>query len=132
MKGGYAYTRAVFREGLFAGNDVPLVSRWSGSAGFSWDIWEKWVVLDAVARFFGPRRLDNDQANVQPMTPSYATVDLRIGGKIDRLQWSLAIENLFDEQYFNYGIASAFTLGTYDAYPQPGRTVLVRASMSFP
>ena len=26
FKGGVAYTRAVFREGPFAGNDVPLVS----------------------------------------------------------------------------------------------------------
>ena len=31
FKGGFAYTRAVFREGLFAGNDVPLVSRWTGN-----------------------------------------------------------------------------------------------------
>ena len=38
FKGGFAYTRAVFREGLFAGNDVPLVSRWTGSVGVSWDI----------------------------------------------------------------------------------------------
>ena len=35
LKGGLAYTRAVFREGLFAGNDVPLVSRWTGNGGVS-------------------------------------------------------------------------------------------------
>ena len=33
FKGGVAYTRAVFREGPLAGNDVPLVSTWTGSAG---------------------------------------------------------------------------------------------------
>ena len=132
LLGGVAYTRAVFRGGTFAGSDVPLVSRWTGSAGFSWDVWQKWVVLDVIARFFGPRRLDNDQANIQPLIPSYATVDLRLGGKVDRLQWSIIVENLFDEHYFNYGIASAFTVGTYNAYPMPGRTILARASVPLP
>ncbi len=30
LRGGMAYTRAVFREGQFAGNDVPLVSHYTG------------------------------------------------------------------------------------------------------
>jgi iron complex outermembrane receptor protein len=132
LTGGLAYTRAIFREGLFAGNDVPLVSRWSGSAGVSWDVWKKWVVLDAIARFVGARRLDNDQANVQPLSPSYTTVDVRLGGRIDRLRWSVAVENLFDAMCFNYGIASAFAVGTYNAYPMPGRTFMARASLALP
>ncbi|HYM34962.1 MAG TPA: TonB-dependent receptor, partial [Steroidobacteraceae bacterium] len=28
LRGGVAYTRAVFRDGAFSGHDVPLVSRW--------------------------------------------------------------------------------------------------------
>ena len=28
LRGGVAYLRAIFREGPFAGNDIPLVSRW--------------------------------------------------------------------------------------------------------
>jgi iron complex outermembrane receptor protein len=131
LKGGLAYTRAIFREGIFAGNDVPLVSRWSGSAGFSWDIWHKQLVLDVLARFSGDRRLDNDQTNRQPLIPSHSVVDLRLGGEFQRLKWSVTVENLFNEMYFDYGIASAFTLGTYNAYPQPGRTFMARASATF-
>ena len=33
FRGGIAYTRAVFREGPFAGNDVPLVSHMTANAG---------------------------------------------------------------------------------------------------
>ena len=33
LKGGLAYTRSKFREGPFAGNDVPLVSPWTGERG---------------------------------------------------------------------------------------------------
>ncbi len=131
LRGGVAYTRAVFREGPFAGHDVPLVSRWTGSAGVAWDIWQRYVVLDVGARFVGDRRMDNDQANVQPLIPAHAIVDVRLGGQIDHFFWSLAVQNLFDVQYFDYAIASAFALNTYSAYPQPGRTFLARAGVTF-
>ncbi|MGE3149625.1 MAG: TonB-dependent receptor [Pseudorhodoplanes sp.] len=137
LKGGVAYTRAVFREGMFAGNDVPLVSRWTGNVGFSWDIWDKYLTLDTVVRYVGERRMDNDQVNLQPLIPANTTVDVRIGGAIDRLFWSVAVQNLFDVSYFDYAIASPYPYGfasqlnTYNAYPQPGRTFMARAGLTW-
>ena len=64
-------------------------------------------------------------------TPEVAIVDVRLGGQIDHFFWSLAVQNLFDVQYFDYAIASAFALNTYSAYPQPGRTFLARAGVAF-
>ena len=129
LKGGLAYTRAEFREGPFAGKNVPLVARWTGMAGVSWDIWQRTLVFDAMARFVGKSRMDNDSANTQPMIPAHTVVDVRIGGKYNRVSWSLAVQNLFDDQYFEYAVASAFTLGTYNAYPLPGRTFLGRLAV---
>jgi len=131
VKAGLAYTVSKFREGPFAGNDVPLVSPWTGSVAVSWDIYRKYLVLDAVARFFSGRRMDNDQANFQPLIPAQAVVDVRIGGEIDKFFWSASVQNVFNALYFEYAIASAFTFGTYNAYPLPGRTYLVRAGMQF-
>jgi iron complex outermembrane receptor protein len=131
LHGGVAYTRATFREGAFAGNDVPLVSRWSGNAGASWDIWKKFAALDVTGRFMGQRRMDNDQANFQPLIPANATIDVKLGGQYDRFFWSLAVLNLFNVSYFDYSIASATTQGSYSAYPQPGRTVMARGGMTF-
>jgi iron complex outermembrane receptor protein len=131
LKAGAAYTRAVFREGPFAGNDVPLVSRFTANAGVSWDVWTKALVLDVVARYVGPRRFDNDARNVQPLIPAHTVVDFRIGGEVDRFFYSVAIQNVFNVLYFDYGIASAFTFGTYNAYPVPGRSVIARAGMVF-
>ncbi len=45
LRGGMAYTRAVFREGPFAGNDVPLVSRYTASGGVTWNIWQNYLVF---------------------------------------------------------------------------------------
>ncbi|MGL4263335.1 MAG: TonB-dependent receptor domain-containing protein, partial [Afipia sp.] len=131
LKGGFAYTRAVFEEGPFAGKDVPLVSRISGSAGFTWNIWQKYAVLDASARFWSSRRLDNDQANTQGLIGANATIDLKLSGEIDRFFWSAAVINLLDAKYYDYGIASAFTPGSYAIYPLPGRLFLVKAGMTF-
>lgn len=131
LRGGVAYTRATFREGVNAGNDIPLVSRWSGHAGVTWNIMGPRLVLDVTSRFFSKRRMDNDQGNTQPEIPANATVDIKIGGQQDRFFWSFAVQNLLDAQYFDYSIASSTTHGSYSAYPQPGRTFMFRTGFSF-
>jgi iron complex outermembrane receptor protein len=131
LKGGVTYTRAVFRDGPFAGKDVPLVSRWTGNAGVSWNIWDKFVVYDAVVRYSGPRRFDNDSANFQPLIPGHTVVDMRIGGQYQQVYWSVSVQNIFNVMYYDYGIASTTTFGTFNAYPQPGRTYLARLGVVF-
>jgi iron complex outermembrane receptor protein len=127
---GASYTRAIFREGPFTGNDVPMVSRWSGNVGASWDIWQ-YLTFDCIIRYVGERRMDNDQLNRQPLIPAHTVVDVRFGGVIDRFAWSIAVQNLFNALYFDYAAASTFTLGRYNAYPLPGRTFLAKASATF-
>jgi iron complex outermembrane receptor protein len=131
LKGAFTYTRAKFREGIYAGNDVPLVSRWSGNIGVSADLYKKYLVLDAVLRYVGDRRMDNDQANFQPLIPSHTTLDIRLGGEAKNLFWSVSVQNLFDVLYFDYAVASSATFGRYNAYPLPGRTFLVKAGVTF-
>ncbi len=126
-----SYTRATFREGIYAGNDIPLVSRWTGNAGLTWDAYGKLAVFDAVLRYVGARRMDNDQANFQPLIPAHATVDLRLGGSYRNFFWSASVQNLFNVLYFDYAVASSATFGRYNAYPLPGRTYLVKAGVTF-
>ncbi len=143
LRGGAAYVRAVFRDGPFAGNDIPLVSRWTGNAGVSWDIFKKYLVLDVAARFWSHRRMDNDQANIQPLIPGNATADVKLGGTYDRFFWSAAVLNAFNVHYYDYAIASGGfpagifgpatppTIGLFTAYPQAGRMFLVQAGATF-
>jgi len=122
----------VFTDGQFAGNDIPLISKWTANAGLTWNIWDKYVVYDATVRYAGQRRLDNDSTNVQPLIPAHTLVDMRIGGEYKNAFWSLSVQNLFNDMYFDYGIASTATLGRYNAYPQPGRTVMARVGFNLP
>jgi iron complex outermembrane receptor protein len=137
IKAGLAYTRAVFREGPDAGNDVPLVSRWTGSLGVALTIWQRYLIFDGVVRYIGERRMDNDQHNIQPLIPYHTVVDVGLSGEIDRFYWSFKVQNLFNVYYFDYAVASPFPegflskLGRYNAYPQPGRAFLLKAGVIF-
>ncbi len=131
LRAAGAYTHALYREGPFTGKDIPLVSRWSGSTGVSWDIVKKLAVLDVTARMWSSRVMDNDQSNVQPKIPANATVDVRIAGEYERFFWSASVQNLFNVSYFDYSIASASTRGQYAAFPLPGRTFVLRTGATF-
>jgi iron complex outermembrane recepter protein len=131
LRAGFAYTRAVFREGQFTGNDIPLVSRYTANAGVSWNIWQKYLVADATVRYWSSRRMDNDQPNVQPLIPANATVDFKLSGAYDRYFWSLSVNNVFNVLYYDYAIASAFTPGAFSAFPLPGRTFMLKAGATF-
>jgi iron complex outermembrane receptor protein len=131
LRGGLAYTRAVFREGAFAGNDIPLVSRYTANAGVTWNIWQKYLVADATVRYWSSRHMDNDQSNKEALIPANATVDFKLSGEYQRFFWSLSVNNLFNALYYDYAIASAFTEGRFSAYPLPGRTYMVKAGATF-
>ncbi|WP_298243279.1 TonB-dependent receptor [uncultured Bradyrhizobium sp.] len=131
LRSGMAYTRAVFREGIWAGNDVPLVSRTTASAGVTWNIWQNYLVLDATARFWSERRMDNDQAGTQKPIPANGTIDLKLSGQVERYFWSLSVNNLLNALYYDYAIASTFTDGRFSAYPLPGRSYLLKAGATF-
>jgi len=131
LRAGAAYTRAVFREGPFAGNDVPLVSRYTAMGGVTWNIWQNYLVFDATLRAWSERFMDNDQANTQRRIPADATVDLKLSGAYEHFFWSLSVNNLFDAQYYDYAIASSFTPGRFAAYPLPGRNYMVKIGATF-
>jgi iron complex outermembrane receptor protein len=131
VRGGFAFTRAVFREGAFAGHTVPLVSPYTASAGVTWNIWQNYLVLDATLRGWGERYMDNDQANTQRRIGADATVDLKLSGAVDRFFWSFTVNNVLNALYYDYAIASTFTPGRFSAYPLPGRSYLLKAGVTF-
>jgi iron complex outermembrane receptor protein len=130
-RAGGAYTRAVFREGPFAGNDIPLVSRYTANAGFTWNIWQNYLVADATVRAWSERFMDNDQANTQRRIPADATIDFKLSGAYENLFWSVSVNNVLNALYYDYAVASSFTPGRFSAYPLPGRTYMVKAGATF-
>jgi len=99
FRSGFAYTRAIFREGPFAGNDVPLVSRYTASGGVTWNVWQNYLVVDATVRGWSERRMDNDQPNRQPLIPANATIDFKLSGEYGHLFWSIGVNNVLNARW---------------------------------
>ena len=131
LKGAFSYMRAKFKDGDFDGNDIPLVAPWTVSTTVFWDIWKDYLKLAATMNFLDSKRLENDERNLFTKIPSHALVDLKLNGAYRSLTWAAEVNNLFDKDYYNYGIASATTMGTYNAYPLPGRTFKLTAGARF-
>ena len=122
--------KAKFAQGDFEGKDVPLVSDITASASLSWKI-NKNFKLDTNLNYVGERWLENDEDNTFPKTPDYLLLGMRLTGQFSKFLWSFTANNLLDQNYFNYGVASTTTAGRYNAYPQPGRTFMARAGVTF-
>lgn len=115
----YAYTRAFFRSGSFAGNEVPLVSRHAGSLSYFWTP-KQALTLSAVARYVGKKRFDNDQTNTFQKIPSHTMLDIKLMGG-NTWKWQAVINNALDKKAFDYGVRSTSSPGVYNAYPLPER-----------
>jgi len=137
VRGNWSYTRSVFSEGPFAGNDVPVVSRYTANAGVAWNVWQRYLMLDLNMRHVGRRFLDgnenNSGASVFYMIPSHTLWDLGLRGEYERVFWSFTVQNLFDVKYYDYALDTSFPpfFYQYNFYPQPGRLFMARGGINF-
>ena len=77
-------------------------------------------------------RMESDDENFQDTKiPSYVLVNMSIIYKFDKFFSTFSINNIFDENYHNYAVASSSTLGTYNAYPEPGRELILSLGAKF-
>lgn len=142
LTAGYAYTDAQFVQGVLPGSPfaigtnlditgkkVPLVPQHKLNAGFSWDAAPKTRVSGSLAYLSG-QFMDNDEPNnLGNKIPAYTVVDLKATRDFGKVRIGIAVNNLFDEKYYNYAVRSAFTPDRYAVYPLPGRTLGLSAEI---
>jgi iron complex outermembrane receptor protein len=132
----YTFTQAKFASGTYGGIDVsgkeiPLVPRHSANVGGVWRMTVQTRVSTTVS-YVGEQVFDNDQDNTfgQKM-PAFTTVDMKLIHDAGPWTWAFAVNNLFNEKYYTYGIRSRFTAGRYNAYPMPERNFTLSATYHF-
>lgn len=131
LSAAYSYIDAEFREGDLDGNQVPLVPEHTYHLGLTADLpWQsmlsvRWNYTDAT---YFANDMQNDFGR---KIPSYQTVDLKLAKQLDALEVALQINNLFDEEYYNFGVNGSAAVANYNAYPLPERTMQVSVSYQF-
>jgi len=133
LGGGVTYTDARFREGVLpgdaftvvnlsiAGKTVPLVPRWKADTSASWRFAPGWA-LGGSLTWVGSSYMDNDEGNTGTRIPAYALADIKLSRELGAFKLSLAVNNLFDRDYYTYAVRSQFVADRYSAYSLPGRT----------
>jgi len=143
LTGSYTYTEARFLEGVLpgspfsrqnvviAGQTVPLVPRHKLNAGASWGVASR-TRLNALVTYVSSQFMDNDQGNTFGVKiPAYAVADLKLAWQAGGWRVSAAVNNLFDEKYYNYAVRSQFVADRYNAYPLPERNFTMTAEYTF-
>ena len=126
LRAALALQEARFRSGTYggvdvSGNDVPLVPEMIATAGASWSF-DSRSRFNLNTRYVGRQRYDNDQANTFARTmPGYALVDVKFEQRVDRFSFAFEVRNLFDKNYYSYGIQTSAT--SFSAYPQSERAM---------
>lgn len=118
---------AKFSSGPNAGKEIPLVSEQSGTVRLDWRIDDR-QTLNVGVQFLGSARFGNDNANTCAREiPSSTLLDARYAWKFDRIEVSLAADNLTNHK----GYSQAFNCLTGGLYPDPGRVVKAAVKYTF-
>jgi iron complex outermembrane receptor protein len=131
LQGSYTYMRAKFRDGDFSGKNVPLVPENSASLTGTW---KQTPATDLVlaANYVDNKYFDNDQSNTfKKKIPSYYTIDAKVSHRYRGFRLTAEVNNIFEEEFYDYGVSSTFSPGVYNAYPLPERTILFTVSKDF-
>jgi iron complex outermembrane receptor protein len=116
LNGGWTYTRATFDSGEFEGKAIPLVPEHSANIGAVYKIWR--MRFSALASWVDERFLDNDLDNTKETLDDYATVDAKVSYQHKYGEVFVGVDNLFDEEYEDYGVVGFFD---NEFYPAPER-----------
>jgi iron complex outermembrane receptor protein len=131
LQGNYTYMRSKFRDGPYAGNNVPLVPENTATVS---GIWKQSPATEFIltANFIDNKYFDNDQSNTfGKKIPSYKTVDAKIRHRYRDYRMTAEINNIFAEEAIDYGVSGTPSSGIYTAYPLPERTLLFTIAKSF-
>ncbi|MGH8081189.1 MAG: TonB-dependent receptor family protein [Lysobacter sp.] len=136
LNASYAYLDSEQRSGAFRGNDVPYASRHQVNAGATY---VKGETSLALSGYYYSKSF-SDAANTVPENavasvgelPSYAVWNAQITHSLlkrgdSSLKGSLAVNNLFNRQYWFRGIDTS----PWGRQPAPGRSVTVGLEFSF-
>lgn len=119
---------AKFASGPYADKYIPAVPTVNGNFGVNYQ-WDEHWQTQYTASYTGTRYASEDVANVSGKLPAYWLNNLALQYIFDPWSISLEANNIFNVQYPNYAIYTAFDNST-TYYPAMGRNFLLTIKMN--
>lgn len=127
LSGSVQSITAKFASGPNSGKEIPLISQTTAALRIDWQL-DARQRLGFGAQFLGDARFGNDNANTcARKIPSSTLLDARYAYKLDKLELSVAADNLADSKRYS----QAFSCSTGSIYPNPGRVIKLAAKYAF-
>lgn len=125
----YTYTNAMFRGGMYSGNQVPGVPHNKASAILNVEF-IKSLNFNLQTNYVGRQYMISDLNNTAPKLPYYSTVDTKIMYEKNNISAFIGMNNILNKKYMDYGVVDATaTLQVF--YPAPERNYGVGLSINF-
>jgi iron complex outermembrane receptor protein len=121
----YTYQESKFKDGVYAGKDVPVSPRYK----ISFRSLYKVSTADSIglqANLISRQVIDGDFTNAKEM-PSYFLLDGSYTHKLKDVDLTLRLRNILDKKYYSYATAT----GGYSLYPDPGRNFMATVRANF-
>jgi iron complex outermembrane recepter protein len=121
----YTYQESKFKDGVYAGKDVPVSPR----SKISFRSLYRLSAVDLVglqANLISRQFIDGDFENTKGM-PSYFLVDGSYTHKLRNIDLTLRIRNILDKKYYSYATATS----GYSLYPDLGRNFMATLKANF-
>jgi iron complex outermembrane receptor protein len=129
FNGSYTFIKAEFKGGMFEGNEVPNIPNHKVTLGTEISPGKGFlVVLNGV--YIGERPFISDFANDFEDQENYIVVNGKIKYTWKNLTAFLDVNNVFNEEYSEYGVLGTFPLEKA-FFPSPKRNYLAGVSMEF-
>jgi iron complex outermembrane receptor protein len=117
-----------------AGRKVPLVSPLTYSLNYIRYL-NNATNFNLGINYFDKKYVSNDQENIEPQIPDYYIVNSSISSISGPYTLSFGINNLFDEQVYDFAVSSTFHddahYGLSNVYPLPDRNAFFNFEYTF-
>jgi iron complex outermembrane receptor protein len=129
LSGSYTYTDARFKTGTYNDQYIPMVPKHKANAGLHIQC-SRTVAANFLVSYTGKRYFINDQANAFSRLNGSVTLDANVSYSYKDINLTLALNNVLDRQYAEYGVLNS-TTGAKNYYPSPGRNFSVKIGLDF-
>ncbi len=115
----------------FNKNDIPLVPESSLDSILKFNLSDSTKLISSI-KYQDDMRMESDDENFQDTKiPNYIIANIDLKSKLDYFFFTISLNNLLNTNYHNYAVASSSTIGTYNAYPEPGREIIISIGSEF-
>jgi iron complex outermembrane receptor protein len=118
----FTYQQPKFKDGAYNGKDIPMVPRYLANARVKAGFLNCYNI-SLAGRYVGDRYAINDTNNETPKVKDNIVFDARLSYEKKAFEFYAAINNVFDEEYFEYVVKPTGASDDKDYFPAPGRNL---------